>query len=255
MAKNLGRQLLSDDETYALIKKAQEGDAAAREKLVEANLRLVASIVRRFEGRSYEYEDLFQVGCIGLLKAIAKFDFQYGVRFSTYAVAMIIGEIRRFLRDDSPLRVARSLKETAVRVNRVRESLANNLGREPTLREIAVALGLAVEDVVAASEAAYAPASLQDVVCGEGADAVLRQDQLTRREQDENSWLKEIAVRELLARLPEREQQVLRWRFFEDRTQSEIAGELGISQAQVSRIERLALEKLKEAAMDMEDLI
>lgn len=255
MAKNPGTKLLSDEETFTLLKKAHEGDAAAREKLVEANLRLVASIVQRFDGRGYEYDDLFQVGCIGLLKAIAKFDFEYGVRFSTYAVAMIIGEIKRFLRDDSPLRVARSLKETAVRINRVRESLGNSLGREPTLGEIAAALGIAVEDVVAASEAAYAPASLQDVICGEGADAVLREDQLARPEADENSWVKEIAVRELLARLPERERQVLRWRFFEDRTQAEIAGELGISQAQVSRIERLALEKLKEAAMDMEDLI
>jgi len=255
MAKILGGQLLSNDETYALIEKTQDGDTAAREKLVEANLRLVASIVQRFEGRGCDHEDLFQVGCIGLLKAIAKFNFQYGVRFSTYAVAMIVGEIKRFLRDNSPLRVARSLKETGVRVNRARESLANSLGREPTLSEIAAALGLPVEDVVAASEAAYTPASLQDVICGEGADAVLRQDQLARLEGDEDSWLKEIAVRELLARLPERERQVLRWRFFEDRTQAEIAGELGISQAQVSRIERIALEKLKEAAMDMEDLI
>ena len=245
---------LAEGEVSALVKRAQAGDAAAREQLVEANRGLVASIVQRFLGRGYEYEDLFQVGCIGLLKAIVRFDFTYGVKFSTYAVTMIIGEIKRFLRDDGPVRVSRSLKETGARINRVREALANSLGREPTVSEIAASLGMPVEEVVAAWEAAQAPASLQDVVYGEGTDAIYREERLAAPE-DENFWLRRITVRELLARLPERERQVLLWRFFEERTQAEVAEELGISQAQVSRIERQALDRLKETAGGLEDLV
>ncbi|MEW6770883.1 MAG: SigB/SigF/SigG family RNA polymerase sigma factor [Bacillota bacterium] len=248
------KAVLGEEEVHTLLKKAQAGDGSAREKLVEANYRLVASIVQRFLGRGYDYEDLFQVGCIGLLKAIAKFDFAYGVKFSTYAVTMIIGEIKRYLRDDGPLRVSRSLKETGARINRVREVLAGKLGREPAVSEIAAALGVPVEEVVAAWEAVQAPASLQDVVYGEGTDGIRREQRLALPEEDENSWLRKITVRELLACLPERERQVLRWRFFEERTQAEIAEELGVSQAQVSRIERQALEKLRETA-GVEDLL
>ncbi|MCL6557827.1 MAG: SigB/SigF/SigG family RNA polymerase sigma factor [Firmicutes bacterium] len=247
------RGLLNDEETCDLIKRAQNGDMAARERLVEANLRLVASIAQRFIGRGCEYEDLFQVGCIGLLKSIAKFDFGYNVKFSTYAVAMIIGEIRRFLRDDSPVRVSRTLKETVARINGARETLTATLGREPTVSEIGAALGLRVENVVAALDAAQVPASLQDEVCGEGLDAVSREDRVAGVGDGENSWLRSIAVRDLLARLPARDRQVLVWRFFDELTQAEIAAELGISQAQVSRIERQALEKLKDTA-GLEDL-
>jgi RNA polymerase sporulation-specific sigma factor len=252
MAKE-SRGLLDEGETRDLIEKAQQGNAAARERLVKANLRLVASVVPRFLGRGAEYEDLFQVGCIGLLKAIIKFDFSYGVRFSTYAVAMIIGEIRRFLRDDNPIRVSRTLKETVARINSVRESLTTGLGREPTIGEIGQALGLEPEDIVAALDAVQTPASLQDVICGEGMDVISREARVAMTEEGENSWLRSIAVKDLLARLPERDRQVLVWRFFEELTQAEIAAELGISQAQVSRIERQALERLKDTA-GVEDL-
>ncbi|WP_334110499.1 SigB/SigF/SigG family RNA polymerase sigma factor [Thermodesulfitimonas autotrophica] len=248
MADNAGKELLTDEETHRLLRQVQEGNAAAREALVRSNLRLVASIVQRFGGRDYEYEDLFQVGCIGLLKAIDRFDFRYGVKFSTYAVSAVIGEIRRFLRDDSPVRVSRSLKETAARANRVREALANRLGREPTLTEVAAAVGLPAEEVVAACEAAQLPASLQDIVYGEGSDAIRREEQIAGVTADENAWLQRIAVRDLLSRLPKKERQVLVWRFYEDMTQAEIAAQLGISQAQVSRIERQALQRLQEAA-------
>lgn len=252
MAKE-SRGLLDEGETRGLIEKAQHGDTAARERLVQANFRLVASVVPRFLGRGSEYEDLFQVGCIGLLKAIIKFDFNYGVKFSTYAVAMIIGEIRRFLRDDNPVRVSRTLKETVARINGVRESLTIGLGREPTIGEIAQAIGLEPEEIVAALDAVQAPASLQDVVCGEGVDVISREERVALTEEGENSWLRSIAVKDLLARLPERDRQVLIWRFFEELTQAEIAAELGISQAQVSRIERQALERLKDTA-GVEDL-
>ncbi|MEW6181686.1 MAG: SigB/SigF/SigG family RNA polymerase sigma factor [Bacillota bacterium] len=244
----VSRGLLGDEKTRELIEKAQKGDAAAQEQLVKANLRLVASIVQRFINRGYDYEDLFQVGCIGLLKAITKFNFRYEVKFSTYAVAMIIGEIRRFIRDDSPVRVSRSLKETVVRINDTRESLINGLGREPSLSEIAEVLRLKPEEVVVALDAAQAPSSLQDVVCGEGADAVYREERLANTQEEENAWLRSIAVKDMLAGLPLRDRQVLIWRFFEELTQAEIAAELGISQAQVSRIERQALEKLRGSA-------
>ncbi|MEW6172042.1 MAG: SigB/SigF/SigG family RNA polymerase sigma factor [Bacillota bacterium] len=239
---------LDDGKTRELIEKAQKGDAASQEQLVEANLRLVASIVQRFISRGYEYEDLFQVGCIGLLKAIVKFNFRYEVKFSTYAVAMIIGEIRRFIRDDNPVRVSRSLKETVARINNTRESLVNSLGREPSLGEIAGVLGLKPEEVVVALDAVQMPASLQDVICGEGTDAVCREERLADTQEEENVWLRSIAVRDMLAGLPSRDRQVLIWRFFEELTQAEVAAELGISQAQVSRIERHALEKLRGAA-------
>jgi len=233
MAEKTGKDLLTEDATCRLLKRAQEGDVAAREALVQANLRLVASIVQRFGGRGYEHEDLFQVGCIGLLKAIDRFDFRYGVKFSTYAVNAIIGEIRRFLRDEGPVRVSRSLKELATRARRARELLAGRLGREPTLAEVAQAVGVPVEEVIAAGEAAQTPASLQEVVCGEGDGAICREEQICGTVSDENIWLVSITLRDLLARLPARERQVLVRRFYKDLTQAEIAAELGISQAQV----------------------
>lgn len=242
------RGVLKEEETHRLLRQAQAGDAGAREQLVKANLGLVASVVQRFSGRGYENEDLFQIGCIGLLKAIDKFDFSYGVKFSTYAVSAVIGEIKRFLRDDGPIRVSRALKETAARMIRVREALTKRLGREPTLAEIAGVLGIPVEEVVAACEAARPPASLQEVAYGEGSEAIYREEQLAQSTNDENLWLQGIAIRDLLARLPQRERQVLVWRFFADMTQAEVAAQLGISQAQVSRLERQALQRLKEAA-------
>ncbi|MCL6560526.1 MAG: RNA polymerase sporulation sigma factor SigF [Firmicutes bacterium] len=237
--------LLKDKEMRELLKRSKAGDSFARDKLVNCNLKLVFNLVKRFQNRGYELEDLFQIGCIGLMKAIDKFDLSYDVKFSTYAVPMIVGEIRRFLRDDNPVKVSRSVKETAYKVQQVRDLLTARLGREPSIGEVASELGLSREEVVNALEAAQAPTSIYETLHQDDGDPIYLLDQLSGNEGGDAPWLDKIAVKELLDNLPERDRLIITWRFFEDKTQSDIARRLGLSQVQVSRLERQALKKLK----------
>lgn len=238
--------LLSEEETLELLHRAKAGDQAARERLINCNLKLVFNIVQRFENRGYELEDLFQIGTIGLIKAIDKFDLNYQVKFSTYAVPMILGEIKRFLRDDNSVKVSRSLKETAFKVNRVREELAKKLGREPGIGEIAQALNLSREEIVAALEAIQSPGSIHDTLYQDDGDPIYVLDQLTNDSEQEPAWLDKIALKEVLMKLPEKHRKVIVMRFFQDKTQTEVAEKLGLSQVQISRIERQALARLRE---------
>ena len=241
--------LLKDEEMRLLLARARDGDEAARERLVNCNLKLVFNLVKRFQNRGYELEDLFQIGCIGLMKAIDKFDLSYNVRFSTYAVPMIVGEIRRFLRDDSPVKVSRSLKESAYKIHQIKDLLTGRLGRDPTINEVADELGMSREEVVTAMEAAQSPTSIYETLHQDDGDPIYLLDQLSSQEGD-ISWSDRVAVKELLEALPERDKQILIWRFFEDRTQGDIARRLGLSQVQVSRLERQALKKLREVFPD-----
>ncbi|PRR69851.1 RNA polymerase sporulation sigma factor SigF [Neomoorella humiferrea] len=238
--------LLSEAETEELLRRAKAGDKEARERLINCNLKLVFSLVQRFENRNYDLEDLFQIGTIGLIKAIDKFDLNYQVRFSTYAVPMILGEIRRFLRDDSAVKVSRSLKETAFKVNRAREEMAKKLGREPSISEIAENLDLSREEIVAAMEAVQMPGSIHDTIYQDDGDPIYVLDQLAAEERDEPAWLDKIALKEVLKKLPEKHRRVLVMRFFQDKTQAEVAARMGLSQVQISRIERQALQKIRE---------
>lgn len=237
--------LLKDPEIKELLKKAKAGDGLARDKLVNCNLKLVFNLVKRFQNRGYELEDLFQIGCIGLMKAIDKFDLNYDVKFSTYAVPMIVGEIRRFLRDDNPVKVSRSVKELAYKIQQVREILTARLGREPSVGEIAAELSLNREEVVNALEAAQAPTSIYETLHQDDGDPIYLLDQLKGEEEGDLPWLESISINEILQKLPERDRLIIIWRFFEDKTQSVIAARLGLSQVQVSRLERQALFKIK----------
>ena len=237
--------MLGNDEMRALLARAQAGDADAKEEILKANLNLVRSIVHRFTGRGYEWDDLFQIGCIGLIKAVERFDAGFSVKFSTYAVPMIIGEIRRFMRDDSPVKVSRPLKELAYRVHRVQERLQGTLGREPTMGELAAELALPVQDIALALEAVQPPASLYDQTFFDDGDPIHRLDQIGVGGQD-GADIDNLALREILSRLPPRERMVIRLRFFEDKTQADIARIIGLSQVQVSRIEKQALRLIKE---------
>ncbi|HBC94082.1 MAG TPA: RNA polymerase sporulation sigma factor SigF, partial [Pelotomaculum sp.] len=214
------------------------------------NLKLVFNLVKRFQNRGYELEDLFQIGCIGLMKAIDKFDLGYDVKFSTYAVPMIVGEIRRFLRDDNPVKVSRSVKETAYKIQQTRELLTARLGREPTIGEVAGELGLSREEIVNALEAAQTPASIYETLHQDDGDPIYLLDQLKDSEDGETPWLESLSVSELLDKLPERDRQIITWRFFEDKTQADIARRLSLSQVQVSRLERQALKKIKDLMDD-----
>lgn len=238
--------LLKDGEMKELIARAQAGDTLARERLINCNLKLVFNLVKRFQNRGYELEDLFQIGCIGLMKAIDKFDLNYDVRFSTYAVPMIVGEIRRFLRDDNPVKISRSIKETAYKVQQTREMLTSKWGREPGINEIASELGISREEVVTALEAVQSPASIYETLHQDDGDPIYLLDQLSERDGGEMPWIDNIAVKEMLKQLPDRDRLILLWRFFGDKTQGEIADKLGLSQVQVSRLERQALKKLQE---------
>ena len=238
--------LLDDAEMKDLLSRAHAGDEQARERLVNCNLKLVFNLVKRFQNRGYELEDLFQIGCIGLMKAIDKFDMSFNVRFSTYAVPMIVGEIRRFLRDDNLIKVSRSIKETAYKVQQVRDVLIAKMGREPTVNEIAVELGITREEVVTALEASVSPASIYETLHQDGGDPIYLLDQLSEGDGEEMPWLDNIAVKEILRKLPDRDRLILLWRFFGDKTQGEIAKRLGLSQVQVSRLERQALQKLRD---------
>lgn len=233
----------SDEEIRQLIADSQAGNTESRDTLVLCNQRLVWAVVQRFLGRGYDPEDLFQIGCIGLMKAVDKFDLSYDVKFSTYAVPMIIGEIQRFLRDDSTIKVSRSLKETAKHIRRTRDDLAKKLGRQPRITEIADELGIEPSEVVFAQEALRSPASIHETVFENDGDPIYLMDQIA---EDENvGWFDKIALHEVLNRLPERERLIVYLRFFKDKTQSDVAKVLGISQVQVSRLEKKILRTIR----------
>lgn len=239
-------KILKESEKTELLKKMREGDKSARKKLIEGNLRLVLSIIQRFSNRGENPDDLFQVGCIGLIKAIDNFDTNQNVRFSTYAVPMIIGEIRRYLRDYNPIRVSRSLRDTAYHAMQIKERIQNTLGRDATIEEIAKEMNLEPVDVVLALEAIVEPISLYEPVYSDGGDTIYVMDQVGSSESDED-WLNEISIKEAIKSLSEREKAILNLRFIKGRTQMEVAKEIGISQAQVSRLEKGAIKKIKES--------
>ncbi len=236
--------ILKEKEKMELLQRMRRGDPDARETLINGNLRLVLSVVQRFTNRGENLDDLFQVGCIGLIKAIDHFDIQQGVRFSTYAVPMVIGEIRRHLRDFSPVRVSRSLKDIAYKAMQAKERLTASLGHEPTVVEIAGEIGLPKENVVLALEAIVDPVSLYEPVFSDGGDTIYVMDQVSDHSDDGN-WVDEIAIREALSKLSDREKKIIALRFFRGKTQVEVSAEIGISQAQVSRLEKGALAKVK----------
>ncbi|MBO4694253.1 MAG: RNA polymerase sporulation sigma factor SigG [Clostridia bacterium] len=236
--------VLKELEIKSLLKVAHSGDKSAREMLINGNLRLVLSVVKRFAGRGENPDDLFQIGCIGLIKSIDNFDINQNVRFSTYAVPMIIGEIRRHLRDNSPVRVSRSIKDTAYRAMQVKEKLTEKLKREPNISEIAKELNIPREDVVIALESIVEPVSLYDSVYSDSGDTVYVLDQLGDNNDDKN-WLDEICLKEAIKNLSDREKTILSLRFMQGKTQMEVSNEIGISQAQVSRLEKNAMEKIK----------
>ena len=241
---------LTAAETDALLHRAKDGDAAAREKLVEGNLRLVLSVIQRFSGRGENADDLFQVGCVGLLKAIDNFDTSQNVRFSTYGVPMIIGEIRRYLRDNSSIRVSRSMRDTAYRVLQAREKLQREQQREPTVEQIARELGIRREEVVFAMDAVCDPVSLFEPIYSDGGDAVCVMDQVRDNKNTDEDWLEQIALKEAMARLSERERQILALRYSDGKTQMEVSSEIGISQAQVSRLEKKRHQEHQEEYVD-----
>ena len=238
---------LTSGQMEELLKKAQNGDEEARQQLVEGNLRLVLSVIQRFEKRGESPDDLFQVGCIGLMKAIANFDPTKQVRFSTYGVPMIAGEVRRYLRDNSAIRVSRSIRDVAYRVLQCKESQTLLLGREPTLEEIARELELSVEEVSQALDAVCAPVSLYDPVYSDGGDPLTVMDQVHDTKNTENNWMERIALQEAFRALGQREKQILSLRFYDGKTQMEVAGVLGISQAQVSRLEKGAISAMRKS--------
>ncbi len=237
-------KVLNEDEKTELLKKIKNGDEQAREALIKGNLRLVLSVIQRFTGRGEAPDDLFQVGCIGLIKAIDNFSLEFGVKFSTYAVPMILGEIKRYIRDNGQLRVSRSLRDLAYRAMQAKEQLTNEKKRDPTIEEIAERIESKREDVVIALEAVAEPVSLYEPVFSEGGDTIYVMDQIGDK-NDDNNWLEEIALKEAIAALGNREKRILSLRFFQGKTQVEVANEIGISQAQVSRLEKGALNKIK----------
>ena len=237
--------LLKEKEKEELLKKVKSGDKTARDKLINGNLRLVLSVIQRFTGRGENLDDLFQVGCIGLIKSIDNFDITQNVRFSTYAVPMIIGEIRRYLRDNNSVRVSRSIKDTAYKAMQVKERLTSKNQNEPTVQEIARELEIPVEDVVIALESIVSPISLYDPVYSDGGDTIYVLDQVGDNNDDRN-WLDEIALKEAIKNLSEREKHILSLRFMQGKTQMEVSEEIGISQAQGSRLEKSALQRIRQ---------
>lgn len=235
---------LKDEELRNLIRRSQTGDQVARDLIVQSNLRLVWSVVQRFLNRGYEPDDLYQIGCIGLLKSVDKFDLSFEVKFSTYAVPMIIGEIQRFIRDDGTVKVSRSLKEMANKIRRAKEDLSKEYGRTPTVNELANYLELSPEDVMLAQEANRSPASIHETVYENDGDPITLLDQLA--DQNEPKWFDQIALKEAIRVLDEREKLIVLLRYYKDQTQSEVAERLGISQVQVSRLEKKILQQMKD---------
>lgn len=237
---------LTDEEKTELLKKARAGDEQAREDLINGNLRLVLSIIQRFSGRKENADDLFQVGCIGLIKAVDHFNTDLDVKFSTYAVPMIIGEIRRYLRDNNSIRISRSVRDLAYRALQVRDELAREREKEPDAAEIAARLGESKEAVTQALEAIVEPISLFEPVYSENGDSIYIVDQLSDNSVSDEHWLENIALRDAMSKLSERERGIIEMRFYQNKTQMEIAESIGISQAQVSRLEKGALGKMRE---------
>lgn len=236
--------VLKEKEKEVLLKRVRQGDKLAREELINGNLRLVLSVIQRFTGRGENLDDLFQIGCIGLIKSIDNFDITQQVKFSTYAVPMIIGEVRRYLRDNSPIRVSRSIKDTAYHAMQAKEQLTAIFGREPTVQEIADKLGIEKTDVVIALESVVDPISLYEPVYSDGGDTIFVLDQVGDKNDDKN-WLDEISFKEEIKKLSDRERLILSLRYMKGRTQMEVSRAIGISQAQVSRLEKGAISKIK----------
>ena len=239
-------KVLKSEESMALLRRMKEGDMAAREELIAGNLRLVLSVIQRFNGRGENADDLFQVGCIGLIKAIDNFNVDLDVKFSTYGVPMIIGEIRRYLRDNSTIRVSRSLRDTAYRVLQAKETYMAEHQREPTVDELAQILELRREDVVMAMDAVVDPVSLFEPVYTDGSDTVCVMDKVRDDKNTDEAWLEHIALEDAIQRLSDRERRILALRFFQGKTQMEVSAEVGISQAQVSRLEKSALNQIRK---------
>lgn len=238
--------VLSNEEKQELLIKIKNGDEIAREKFINGNLRLVLSVVQRFGGRGEQADDLFQIGCVGLIKAIDNFDISLNVQFSTYAVPMIIGEIRRFLRDNNPIRVSRSVRDLAYKALQVKEKLVKEKQNEPTVEEIAKELGVLKEEVVMSLDAIQDPVSLQEPVYNEGSESIYIMDQVKDSKNTDELWAENITIAEAMKKLNEREKIIITKRFFNGRTQMEVAEEIGISQAQVSRLEKSAIERIKK---------
>lgn len=237
--------ILKDEEKADLFARIKQGDREARERYIKGNLRLVLSVIKRFSGNHENVDDLFQIGCIGLIKSIDNFDPTIGVKFSTYAVPMIIGEIRRYLRDNNSIRVSRSLRDTAYKAIHTREMLSKTSLKEPTIEEIAKAADLTPEEIVFALDAIQSPVSLYDPVYNDGGDTLYVMDQISDKKNHEERWVEELSLNDALDRLNERENYILKLRFFEGKTQMEVAEEIHISQAQVSRLEKSALKSIR----------
>lgn len=237
--------LLKNAEKEVLFKRIQGGDKEARELYIKGNLRLVLSIIQRFSNSNENVDDLFQIGCIGLMKAIDNFDLTQNVKFSTYAVPMIIGEIRRYLRDNNSIRVSRSLRDTAYKAIYAKEALTKKNDKEPTVNEIASEIGMNSKDIIFALDAIQNPVSLFEPVYSEGGDTLFIMDQISDKKNKEENWVEEISLKEAMDRLSERENNIINLRFFQGKTQMEVADEIHISQAQVSRLEKSALKNMK----------
>lgn len=238
--------VLKDAEKEELFKRIKNGDLAARETYIKGNLRLVLSVIKRFSNNAENADDLFQIGCIGLIKSIDNFDPTMGVKFSTYAVPMIIGEIRRYLRDNNTIRVSRSLRDTAYKAIHAKEILSKHSFKEPTLQDIADETGLQKEDIVYALDAIQSPVSLYDPVYSDGGDTLYVMDQISDKKNREENWIEKLSLGDAMARLTERENYIINLRFFEGKTQMEVADEIHISQAQVSRLEKSALKSIRQ---------
>ena len=238
--------LLREDEKEELFRRIQKGDEKAREEYIKGNLRLVLSVIKRFDSSSESADDLFQIGCVGLMKAVDNFDPERLGRFSTYAVPMIVGEIRRYLRDNSSIRVSRSLRDTAYKAIYAKEGYVRRYMKEPTVQEIADEIGIAKEDVVFALDAVQTPMSLHEPVYNDGGDALYVMDQVSDKKNREENWVEELSLEAAMERLNERERYIISLRFFEGKTQTEVAGQIGISQAQVSRLEKNALKTMRQ---------
>ena len=237
--------LLTNEEKTDLFRRIQNGDTDARETYIKGNLRLVLSVIQRFSGSSENLDDLFQIGCIGLIKAIDNFDLSQNVKFSTYAVPMILGEVRRYLRDNNSIRVSRSLRDTAYKALSARELLTKRNLREPTIMEIADEVGISKEEITYAMDAIQSPVSLYEPVYTDGGDPLCVMDHISDKKNREENWVEQLSLSEAMKRLPVRERRIIDMRFFEGKTQTEVAGEVGISQAQVSRLEKNALKAMK----------
>lgn len=237
--------VLTNEEKEQLFTRIKTGDMEARERYIKGNLRLVLSVIKRFSNSSENVDDLFQIGCVGLIKAIDNFDTTLNVKFSTYAVPMILGEIRRYLRDNNSIRVSRSLRDTAYKAIYARENYVKQHQKEPTITEIAEEIGMEKEDIVYALDAIQSPVSLYEPVYTEGGDTLYVMDQISDKKNKEDNWIEDLSLKEALKRLDDREKNIIEMRFYEGRTQMEVAQEIGISQAQVSRLEKHALKAMR----------